>query len=313
MNFATMDYFIALAEERSFTRAAGRLNVTQQTLSAHIAGVERELGVRLVNRTVPLTLTYAGEEFLTYARRYQAARREFDQEFADIAGDAKGLLAVAIASTRGRQLMPDAIAAFGRTHPHVGIELHEDDNDRLLELLRDGTADMMVGTVPEGTSGLEVRPLRTERVVLFVADSLLEDLHGNDVETVVAEVERTGNLAPLGNMPYLLGAEGDEPGDLSRAMLWRSGIRPQACVMAKNGETLLDLAYRGVGACFFPENLAWPVLGRDTSLRQISLGPEAVIPIQLAWRSSSHVWSVIEAFADLLTKLYGEDPSEKDA
>ena len=43
MNLATMDYFVSLAEERSFTRAAERLNVTQQTRSAHIAGVEREL------------------------------------------------------------------------------------------------------------------------------------------------------------------------------------------------------------------------------------------------------------------------------
>ena len=61
MNFQTMDYFIALAEERSFTKAAERLNVTQQTLSAHIASVERDLGVRLVVRRVPLELTYAGE------------------------------------------------------------------------------------------------------------------------------------------------------------------------------------------------------------------------------------------------------------
>ena len=44
MNFSTMDYFVALAEEKSFTKAAERLSVTQQTLSAHIAGVEAELG-----------------------------------------------------------------------------------------------------------------------------------------------------------------------------------------------------------------------------------------------------------------------------
>ena len=65
MNFSSMEYFIALAEERSFTRAAQRLMVTQQTLSAHIAGIERELGVRLVNRKVPLTLTYAGDGLLS--------------------------------------------------------------------------------------------------------------------------------------------------------------------------------------------------------------------------------------------------------
>ena len=108
MNFSSMEYFIALAEERSFTRAAQRLMVTQQTLSAHIAGIERELGVRLVNRKVPLTLTYAGEVLLSYARRFETDRRAMEQEFADIAGDAQGLLGVGIASTRGRLLMPRA-------------------------------------------------------------------------------------------------------------------------------------------------------------------------------------------------------------
>ena len=78
MNLVTMDYFVALAEEKSFTRAAERLHVTQQTLSAHIAQTERELGSRLVNRKVPLTLTFAGERFLEYARSFQATRRVMD-------------------------------------------------------------------------------------------------------------------------------------------------------------------------------------------------------------------------------------------
>ena len=102
MNFSTMDYFVALAEEKSFTKAAERLSGTQQTLSAHIAGVEAELGVRLVNRKVPLTLTYAGDVFLGYARRFQALRRTMGQEFLDISRDERGLLGGGVASTRGQ-------------------------------------------------------------------------------------------------------------------------------------------------------------------------------------------------------------------
>ena len=71
MNFQTMDYFVAVAEEKSFTKAAERLSVTQQTLSANIAAAEKELGSKLLERTVPLSLTFAGEEFLRYARRFQ--------------------------------------------------------------------------------------------------------------------------------------------------------------------------------------------------------------------------------------------------
>jgi DNA-binding transcriptional LysR family regulator len=308
MNLVTMDYFIALAEERSFTKAATRLAVTQQTLSAHIAGVERELGVRLVNRTVPLTLTYAGEEFLGYARRFQAERRALEQEFADIAGDVQGLLAVGIASTRGRLLMPAAISAFSATHPGVGIQLDEAENDELVEMLREGRPDMVVATVPRGIPGLVVRPLREERVVLLVAESLLRERCGDGFEEAVAQVARTGSLASLGEIPFLLLGEGDEPGDLSRSILARSGIRPKPKVMSKNSETLVDLAIRGVGACFVPEDLATAMMGEPEAagLREVSLGPEASIPIHMAWRDSGHVWSVIEAFAQLLSHLYGD-------
>lgn len=59
MNFLSMDYFIMVAKERSFTKAAQRLGITQQTLSAHIANLEREIGCGLFIRHVPLELTYA--------------------------------------------------------------------------------------------------------------------------------------------------------------------------------------------------------------------------------------------------------------
>ena len=55
-----MKYFVVLAEERSFTKAAEKLHVTQQTLSAHVAGLEKESGAKLFIRHVPLELTDAG-------------------------------------------------------------------------------------------------------------------------------------------------------------------------------------------------------------------------------------------------------------
>ena len=66
MNFSSMEYFTVLARERSFTRAAEQLHITQQSLSAHIAGMEQELGCPLVVRRIPLELTYAGSVLLRY-------------------------------------------------------------------------------------------------------------------------------------------------------------------------------------------------------------------------------------------------------
>lgn len=306
MNFSSMEYFIALAEERSFTRAAQRLMVTQQTLSAHIAGVERELGVRLVNRKVPLTLTYAGEVLLGYARRFETDRRAMEQEFADISGDERGLLAVGIASTRGRLLLPRAIAAFHELKPGVRIMVEEDENENLVEALREGRVDMTVATIPTNAAGLEVRLLRTEQIVLVASWNLLRRLYGDNAQSVVNEVVRTGSLAALEGCPFLLLGRHDEPGDLSRLLIERAGLDIEPAVVSTNSETLMELALHDMGATFVPADLAHAMLGEQTSdMCVMVLGPTARIDIHIAWRSSTHVWSVIEDFADLLAEQAG--------
>ena len=70
--------------ERSFSRAAERLHITQQTLSAHIAKLEGELGAKLLVRSIPLELTYAGEVFLEYALDFQRRASSLEREFQDI-------------------------------------------------------------------------------------------------------------------------------------------------------------------------------------------------------------------------------------
>ena len=302
MNLATMDYFIALAEELSFTRAAARLSITQQTLSAHVAGIERELGVRLVNRTVPLTLTYAGQVFLGYARRFQAEHRALRQEFADIAGDERGLLAVGIGSTRGHLLLPQTIAEFRRAHPGVDIRIDEGENDEILEALRTGAIDMAVATVPEGMPGVEVRPVRSEQVVMLVSRELLRSRYGGQADDRAREASRSHSFALLSDCPLLMLGRHDQEGDLSRRIVERSGIQAQVAVLSENSETLVELAVQGVGACFVESGIVYSMLDaeRMEQMYVVDFGPEAVIDVSVAWRSSDHVWSVITAFADVL-------------
>lgn len=138
MNFQSMEYFVALAEEQSFTRAAKRLHVTQQTLSAHIASLEKELRVKLVNRRIPLTLTASGNEFLNFARRFRNEQRDLRHIFDDIAGDKRGLLAVGIASTRGHLIMPKTIASYRKRYPDIRVKIYEGENTELLDLLKRG-------------------------------------------------------------------------------------------------------------------------------------------------------------------------------
>ncbi|MCD8115916.1 MAG: LysR family transcriptional regulator [Oscillospiraceae bacterium] len=78
MNFLTLRYFQAVAQERSFKGAAGRLGLSQQTLSEHIRRLEEELGADLFSRTRPLTLTEAGERLMLGAEEILSAKSRLD-------------------------------------------------------------------------------------------------------------------------------------------------------------------------------------------------------------------------------------------
>lgn len=302
MNFSSFDYFIAVAEELSFTRAAERLNVTQQTLSAHIAGLEKELHVRLLDRHVPLSLTYAGEEFLTHARHFQAERRVMEQEFRDISGNQRGLLRVGVASTRGHIIMPRAIASFQRRYPQITVSLYESENQDLVTLLREGRVDMVVATVDLDTPGLVVHDLYDEAVMLLCRRDLLEHYYPGHVEEAVAAASMNAGLTSLDRLPFLLVGEGDVPGDVPRQAFHKQDIQPDVRVISKNAETLVALAARGVGACFCSSELAHTSFpnAADSGMRLIDLGEGAKYPICVAWRDSPHTWSIVTAFYELL-------------
>ena len=90
MNFHSLDYFLVLAREKNFTRAAEALHITQQSLSSHIANLERELNCTLLVRRTPLELTYAGRTFLRYAESIGQTRQAMEREFCDISENQKG-------------------------------------------------------------------------------------------------------------------------------------------------------------------------------------------------------------------------------
>lgn len=308
MNLQTLDYFSTLADSRSFTEAAERLNVTQQTLSASINKLEKELGVILIQRTQPIALTFPGEQFLKYATQFQKNTRAMLQEFHDIAGEEKGRMRVGVSATRGHIIMPRAIATFQEAHPKVMIELVEGENEELYDKLNRSEIDLMVGTVPSTTGALVVHHLTNEKIVLLISQKLMQKTYGVRAQDIVNQLKETKDLRPLGQCPFMLLGQRDVAGSLARQAFERSGIQPEASVISTNSETLIALAQRGVGACFLPSELIASTFPNPESagLHTIDLGPEMHYQISVAWKQLGHTWKMIEEFASVLTEQASE-------
>ena len=107
MNFLSIEYFAAVASEHSFSKAAKRLGITQQTLSANIAALERELGCTLFVRHVPLELTYAGTVFARYAQRFRRDRdRTWPRNARHRRRSGRRAARGSLPDTRSRAIMP---------------------------------------------------------------------------------------------------------------------------------------------------------------------------------------------------------------
>ena len=253
MNMQSTEYFIVLARERSFTRAAEALHITQQSLSAHIAALEEEFGTQLVLRRVPLELTYAGRVFLRRSEKIQKEYSELRQEMWGIAGEARGEIRVGIAVGRSRVLMPDVITAFQREYPNVSIMLIEESNDKLHRAALYGEIDIAISNFPASVPMLELRDFYIEGVALVIPRVLLDQC-GIDAEICREEI-RKGNLSILRDCPFVMDDSSSIAGRVAMEALRRAGLSVRVRAYSSSLDTLLALCERSVGACFCSDML----------------------------------------------------------
>jgi DNA-binding transcriptional LysR family regulator len=192
--------FVALAEELNFTRAAARQHVVQQSLSTTIKQLERELGVRLFDRTTRrVQLTAAGAEFLPAARRVLA---EADRAFAAVAEHAATPteLAVGFSFTLDDQLRYRLLERFVADHPATRLRVHMALSGELLDLVAAGELDLAVTFCPRARPGVELAPVM--RVPVWVLLAASHRLASQDVL----------ELTDLRDEAFVLAAEPDGAG-----------------------------------------------------------------------------------------------------
>lgn len=170
MELRQLEYFVAVAEERNFTRAAERVHISQSGVSAQIRRLERELGAELFDRSArTVTLTVAGKAALAHARTALAAAGAVGQAVGEVSDLIRGRLAVGMVVGCTVTPLFDALAAFHRDHPGVELSLLEDNSDRLVEGVRAGAVDLaLVGAAAAAPEGLETLTLISERLVAAV-------------------------------------------------------------------------------------------------------------------------------------------------
>ncbi|MGB3484739.1 MAG: LysR family transcriptional regulator [Mycobacterium sp.] len=273
MNLRQLQYFVAVVEEGSFTRAAQRLFVAQPSLSKQVAALESELGGALIERLPRgVRLTPAGRAFLPGARA-TTLNAERARRAALMANDVEaGRLEIAALLSIAIGLLPRCIRALRQQHPHVLVDLHEYRHRRVMEdAVRAGVADLAIGPTPHRWDGPIVTLGWEEFVVLFPED-----------DPVLAQEGRV-DLATLEDRRWVLPDATAGMAPLVDGVCRDAGFAPLPAVHTSQIEALARLAACGLGPTILPSNVVPGDLGHLVRQLKRPLARELSVYTRSEW------------------------------
>lgn len=246
MELRQLEYFVAVAEEANFTRAAGRVHISQSGVSAQIRQLERDLGAVLFDRSGrTATLTDAGRAALEPARSVLAGMEAVRGAVDDVTAVLRGSLTIGMPAACTITGLFDALAAFHRAHPTIEMTLVEDTSEHLVDGLMAGRIDLaLVATAARAPVGLDHLTIISERIVAAVPfGHRLGTRHRVTLQDLAAE--------PIICMPSGTGI---------RAVFDQTcrahGVRPTIALQASAPDSIADLAMRGLGVAILTESIA---------------------------------------------------------
>jgi DNA-binding transcriptional LysR family regulator len=278
MELRQLEYFVTVADERNFTRAAAKLHVTQPGVSAQIRQLERELGQELLDRSGRATrLTEAGQVVLPFARVALGAVAGARLAVDELSGLLRGHVAVGMVTQCASLDIPDLLAGFHRLHPAIEITLAEDSSDHLTEGVRAGVYDLaFVGLGPEGPAGLAIQVVADEPIVAAV---------GADAGPWAGT--GSASLAELADQPLISLPVGTGLRACVDAAYASAGLQPRVAFEASDPRLLARLAARGLGLAFLPASAA---RAHGDGLHVITVDdPQMRGRLALTWRTEAPV------------------------
>jgi DNA-binding transcriptional LysR family regulator len=172
MELRQLRYFVAVAEELHFGRAAARLHMSQPPLSAQVRALEHEIGVQLLERSTRRTaLTPAGELFYRRAREILSAADSAEEEAREADAGRRGRLRIGFVGSANFTVLPLAIRSFRQHRPKVEVWLDALTSNEQVAALHAGTLDVGLIRLPALGTGLHLETILNEAMVAVVPDN----------------------------------------------------------------------------------------------------------------------------------------------
>lgn len=284
-----IQYFLAVAEHHSFTRAAAALHVSQPALSQQVKLLEESLGAQLFDRSGRTTcLTDAGEVYLQYARRASQELREARRAIHDVSDLSRGSLRVAVTPTFTTYLVGPLVEAFHARYPRITLNVQEISQERMEDLLLAGELDVGIAFDEIRSPDIEALPLLIESLALVVSRT-----------HPLAQAKSIGLEALSGESLVLLSTEFATREQIDRYCR-KHGINPKVLMEANALGAVIEIVRRTTLSTLLPAKTAYA----HDDLVAITLEPERLQRTAvLMQRTGAYQSAAARVFIELATEI----------
>jgi DNA-binding transcriptional LysR family regulator len=274
MELRHLRYFVAVAEEKNFTRAAERLHIAQPPLSRQIQQLEEMLGVSLIEKgTRPVKLTEAGHFFLAHAKPLLDQVGEL-RAMTQRIGKLERMLSVGFVASTLYGLLPDIIRRYRERNPEVEVTLHEMTTVEQIKALKEGRIDVGFGRLKSEDTSIRRILLREERMVvaLFPGHRLAGSEDGVRLVELIHESILVYPKAPRPSFA-----------DQVLAAFNNANLTPESVVEVRELQIAMGLVAAGQGIAIVPESVQG-MHHRNVVYRKL-IDKHAVSPIFFSMRN----------------------------
>jgi DNA-binding transcriptional LysR family regulator len=296
MDLRQMHYFVIVADEQNFTRAAQTLHISQPPLSRQIQLLEAELGVTLLVRTSrPLRLTDAGRIFYDQARQILSRVDQMKRLTQRVGNNERAVLSIGFVASTLYGGLPTLVRRIRQSRPEVDVQLVEMISIQQIEALRSGRIDVGFGRVRASDPTLERLVLREERLVVALL-----------AESPLAHDTRPIALTAIEGQRLIVYPKDPRPSfaDQVLSLIEDRGVRPGEIHEVRELQAALGLVAADDGICIIPASTRW--IRADLRYRLID-DEHATSPIIMSYRLNDRS-GFIQLIKTLIAEIYKEKP-----
>ncbi len=240
MQLRQIEIFLEVVRQKSFSKAAESLYLSQPTVSSHIRALEESLNTRLLVRsTRELTLTPEGRLFYSYASQIMGFCRRAEADLSRIGDEKRSRLVVSASSVPAQYFLPGQIRILREKYPGLCVRILSGDSSRAVKDVGDGTAELGITGRKEEAEGLVFKPLFREKLVIITPN---EPFFAGLSGTISQEVVR--------KYPFVMREEGSGTRSATEELLAPGGAGEahlEAAVETGSTEGVIRCVENGVG------------------------------------------------------------------